>query len=83
LQILTALLYGPATYRTLQKASKLKAGPFYHHINQLRLAGFLGPKTRDLYVLTRAGRNALLVALSLAPLLKDRRIRPLPEAEGE
>lgn len=83
LEILTALLYGPATYRTLQRASKLKAGPFYHHINQLRLAGFLGPKTRDLYVLTRAGRNALLVALSLAPLLKDRRIRPLPETADE
>lgn len=77
LQILLALLYGPATYRTLQRAAKLKAGPFYHHINQLRLAGFLGPKTRDVYVLTRAGRNALLVALSLAPLLKDKRARPL------
>ena len=78
LQILISLLYGPANYRTLQRASKLKPGPFYHHINQLRLAGFLGPKTRDLYVLTRAGRNALLIALSLAPLLKDQRIRPMP-----
>ena len=83
LQILTSLLYGPATYRTLQRASDLKAGPFYHHINQLRLAGFLGPKTRDLYVLTRAGRNALLVALSLSSLIKDRRIRPLPVEPGE
>lgn len=83
LRILTALLYGPATYGTLQRASKLKAGPFYHHVNQLRLSGFLGPKTRDLYVLTRAGRNALLIALSLAPLMKDHRIRPMPEADDE
>lgn len=83
LRILTTLLYGSATYRTLQRASKLKAGPFYHHVNQLRLSGFLGPKTRDLYVLTRAGRNALLVALSLAPLMKDHRIRPMPEVDKE
>jgi len=77
-KILAALLAGPQTYRGLVRATKLRAGPLYHHINQLRLAGFLAPKVRDTYVLTRAGRNLVLVALSLGPLMRDGRIRPVP-----
>ncbi len=78
LKILISLLSGPQTYRALVRATRLKAGPLYHHVNQLRLASFLGPKARDTYVLTRAGRNVLLVALSLGPLMRDRRTRPMP-----
>jgi len=78
LRILTGLLEGPATYRWLQRRTGLKAGPLYHHVNQLRLAGLVGPRERDIYVLTRAGRNALMVVLALESLLKDRRARPSP-----
>lgn len=77
LGLLVKLLEGPCTYQTLKKASKLQTGPLYHHINHLRLAGLLTDKQRDLYHLTRAGRNVLLVALSLGPLMKDRRARPV------
>jgi hypothetical protein len=76
--ILATLLEGPATYRSLQHRTSLKAGPLYHHINQLRLTNLVGPKSRDTYILTRAGRNVLLLVLALGPLLKGARSRPMP-----
>jgi len=79
LRIMLKLLEGAATYRTLQKMAGLQAGPLYHHISHLRLAGLIGPKQRDLYELTRAGRDVLLAALLLGPLSRDRRRRPAPQ----
>ncbi len=77
LKIMAKLLEGPATYRSLQKVTKLKAGPLYHHISQLRLAGLILPKQRDLYALTRGGRNLILMAAVLGPLIRDGRRRPV------
>jgi len=82
LTILAQLLEGPATYRALRRRTSLRAGPLYHHINQLRLAGLVGPKARDTYVLTRAGRNAVLAALAMQSLVKDTRLRPTPGEES-
>ncbi len=65
LAILTKLLAGEATHKLLAKTTGLKAGPLYHHLRELRTAGLLGPKVRDLYVLTPAGRRTILVALAL------------------
>ncbi len=78
-KILGKLLEGPATYKTLQHVTKLKAGPLYHHINQLRLARLILPKQRDLYELTRGGRNVILAAVAMAPLVGDVRRRPVPQ----
>ena len=75
--VLRKLLAGPATYRALQRATRMKAGPLYHHINQLRLAGLLLPKQRDLYELTRGGRNVLLAAAVIVAVAGDRRPRPV------
>lgn len=77
LKILLKLLEGPATYRSVQKTTKLKAGPLYHHINQLRLSGLILPKQRDLYELTRGGRNLMLIAMAAGPLITDSRRRPV------
>lgn len=74
--MLVKLLEGPATYRALQKVSRLKAGPLYHHVNQLRLASLILPKQRDLYALTRGGRNVLVGGLALMSLAGDQRERP-------
>jgi DNA-binding HxlR family transcriptional regulator len=76
LKLLAKLLEGPATYRALQRTTKLLAGPLYHHINQLRLARLILPKQRDLYELTRGGRNVFLIALAAGPLAADSRRRP-------
>ena len=76
-RILMKLLDGPCTYAALQKVSKLKAGPLYHHINQLRLSGLVLPKQRDLYELTRGGRNLALVAIVAGSVARDVRRRPL------
>ena len=73
--ILQLLLDGPATYRALQRTTGLAAGPLYHHVNQLRLAGLILPKQRDLYELTRGGRNLYSAALAVASLALDRRRR--------
>lgn len=75
--MLVKLLEGPATYQALQKESGLKAGPLYHHINQLRLASLILPKQRDLYALTRGGRNVLVGGLALMSLASDKRERPV------
>lgn len=76
-KVMAKLLEGPATYRALQRVTRLKAGPLYHHINQLRLAGLILPKQRDLYELTRGGRNIILAAMAVGPLARDTRRRPL------
>lgn len=73
--ILVRLFEGPATYRDLQGHTRLAAGPLYHHVNQLRLAGLILPKKRDRYAMTRGGRNAMLVALAMTPLTRDERSR--------
>ena len=78
LKIMLYLLEGPATYQGLQNATGLAVGPLYHHVSKLRLAGLMAPKERDLYTLTRAGRNLILLAMAGAPLLKDRRLRAQP-----
>jgi len=77
-RMLAKLLEGPATYRALQKVTGLKAGPLYHHVAQLRLAGLMGPKQRDLYDLTRGGRNLALAVMNLPRLARDHRPRPQP-----
>ncbi|HEY3242656.1 MAG TPA: hypothetical protein VGM03_04815 [Phycisphaerae bacterium] len=77
LRMLAKLLEGPGTYRALQRLTGLKVGPLYHHINALRLAGLLGPKQRDLYELTRAGRNLILILAAADGLMSDARRRPL------
>lgn len=77
MKIMVKLLSGPATYRAVQRVTKAPPGPLYHHINQLRLAGLILPKQRDLYELTRGGRNLVLGVSVLEPLIKDRRRRPM------
>jgi hypothetical protein len=79
-RLLAKLLEGPATYRALQRVTRLKAGPLYHHINQLRLAGLILPKQRDLYELTRGGRNLILATIVIGPLIRDSRRRPVPSS---
>lgn len=76
MKIARKLLDGPATYQALKRLTKLKPGPLYHHVNQLRLSGLILPKQRDLYELTRAGRNLVLGMMVLAPLTQDSRRRP-------
>ena len=70
IRILLKLLAGEATHKLLRKITALKAGPLYHHLRELREAGFIGPKTRDLYVITRAGRWAILGTLAVGRLCK-------------
>lgn len=76
-KIMAKLLEGPATYRALQRVTKLKAGPLYHHVNQLRLAGLMLPKERDLYELTRGGRNLILTVMAMGKLIRDTKRRPI------
>ena len=63
--VLKLLLAGEAIHKALAKATSLKAGPLYYHIRELRAAGLIGPKIRDLYRLTRRGRRVILAVLAL------------------
>lgn len=77
LRIMRKLLDAPMTYAALRKLTRLGAGPLYHHVGTLRLAGLIMPKQRDLYELTRGGRNMILLAMTVPALAKDRRRRPV------
>jgi hypothetical protein len=50
----------------LKARTHCKAGPLYHHIAQLRLAGLILPKQRDNYELLPLGRNAVMCALAMS-----------------
>ena len=70
LAILHSLLEGPANYRRLLSTTQLKAGPLYHHISELRLAGLIGPKARDTYELTELGNRLTVLSVLLPKLAK-------------
>ncbi|MHC4795558.1 MAG: hypothetical protein ACYTF1_02850 [Planctomycetota bacterium] len=70
IRILIKLLGGDATHKLLSKETHLKAGPLYHHIRELRSAGLIGPKVRDLYTLSRKGRRAVMTALAMGQACK-------------
>ena len=72
LVILHRLLQGPATYAQLQSTCKLKAGPLYHHISSLRLAGLVGPKTRNCYELSEVGLRLTLLSVMVPKLARAR-----------
>ena len=54
----------------LAKATGLKAGPLYYHLRELREAGLIGPRVRDLYVLTRQGRRLILATMATEHLCR-------------
>jgi len=68
--LLGKLLEGEATHKLLGRQTGLKAGPLYHHLRELRSAGLIGPKVRDLYVITRIGKRAFLAALAFERLCR-------------
>lgn len=68
--ILMYLLGGPATHKALVARTGLDGGPLYHHLRELRSAGLIGPKQRDIYELTRPGRRAILAGLALAKAVR-------------
>ena len=70
LAILRELLAGEATHKMLAKVTRLKPGPLYYHVRELRAANLIGPKVRDLYVLTRRGRRVILASLALERLAR-------------
>jgi DNA-binding transcriptional ArsR family regulator len=68
LTILFRLLACEATHQVLARATGLKAGPLYYHLRELRAAGLIGPKVRDLYILTPIGTRLVLAAIAAGRL---------------
>jgi hypothetical protein len=68
IQIMAELLGGDTTHRSLTRSTRLKAGPLYYHLRELRSARLIGPKVRDIYSLTPRGRRVLLGVLVLGEL---------------
>lgn len=66
--IIKAIFAGAGHYADLREKVPLKAGPMYHHLRELRLAGVLADGPRDVYELTQIGRDALLIVCSLGSL---------------
>lgn len=70
LAMLGAIFDGACSYAELVGRLNMKAGPLYHHVRELRLAGLLESDARDSYRLSKRGRYAWLAACSLDALLK-------------
>jgi hypothetical protein len=70
LAMLGAIFDGAGSYAGLVGRLNMKAGPLYHHVRELRLAGLLEPDARDSYRLSKRGMYAWLAACSLDALLK-------------
>jgi DNA-binding transcriptional ArsR family regulator len=68
--IMKAIYTGAASYADLREKVGLKAGPMYHHIKELRLAGVVSDGPRDLYRLTPRGEKALIVVCSMSSILE-------------
>lgn len=71
LAVLLKLLAGEANHKLLIKATCLKAGPLHYHLRELRGAGLIGPKQRDIYSLTKRGRRTILAALAMGRLCRE------------
>jgi Mn-dependent DtxR family transcriptional regulator len=67
--MLKAIFIGAGSYAQLAETLGLKAGPLYHHVRELRLAGLLELAQRDTYRLTEYGKYALLLACLSESLL--------------
>jgi DNA-binding transcriptional ArsR family regulator len=67
--MLNAMFAGAGTYAQLAEQLGLKAGPLYHHVRELRLAGLVALQQRDLYRLTDRGKDALMLASCFHSLL--------------
>lgn len=67
--MLKAIFTGAGSYAQLSETLGLKAGPLYHHVRELRLAGLLKLAQRDTYRLTEYGKYALLLACLSESLL--------------
>ena len=67
--MLKAIFTGAGSYAELSERLGLKAGPLYHHVRELRLAGLLELAQRDTYRLTDYGKYALLLACLSESLL--------------
>jgi len=76
--MLKAIFTGAGSYAELCETLQLKAGPLYHHVRELRLAGLLELAQRDTYRLTEYGKHALLFACLTGSLLNK-----LESAHGE
>ncbi|MFQ6048072.1 MAG: helix-turn-helix domain-containing protein [Phycisphaerae bacterium] len=72
LAILKAILTGADSYQQLRDRVGLKAGPLYHHVRELRLAGLLELGGRDSYHLSQLGQDVVLLACSLARMVSKR-----------
>ena len=68
--ICKSLLSGPKCHTELRAICHLNAGPLYHHLRELKLAGFMGPPQRDRYALSTRGRDMLLIALSVSAMMR-------------
>ena len=69
LRMLALLFQGPGSHHSLEALTKLQAGPLYHHLNRLRLAGLVTSSERDRYALTERGRRLLLGLTALSEML--------------
>ena len=63
--LLQAMLTGAGSHAELRERTGLKAGPMYHHLRELRLAGFLEDGPRDVYRLTRRAQDLFWVVLAV------------------
>lgn len=65
IRLAVAILTGADTHMKLRTETRLAAGPLYHHLRAMQLAGLVQQPSRNFYTLTELGERFLLIAACL------------------
>lgn len=62
IRLAIAMMTGADTHMKLSTQTRLAAGPLYHHLRAMQLAGLVHQPSRNFYTLTERGETLLLIA---------------------
>lgn len=62
IRLAIAMMTGADTHLKLSTETRLAAGPLYHHLRAMQLAGLVHQPSRNFYTLTEQGEMLLLIA---------------------
>lgn len=66
IRLAIAIMTGADTHMKLRTETQLAAGPLYHHLRAMQLAGLVHQPSRNFYTLTEPGETLLLIAACIS-----------------
>ncbi|MBI5762879.1 MAG: hypothetical protein HZA51_05060 [Planctomycetes bacterium] len=66
IRLAIAMMTGADTHMKLSTETRLAAGPLYHHLRAMQLAGLVHQPSRNFYTLTEQGETLLLITACIS-----------------